>query len=305
MKRPRQFRKKERRRGLYARHRHAFSGREDSRPTLEERFAALWEQHDRREASDGGILGRTLAKELAFWRDFSAALRGFLSSIRPAARALFWSRPSTPAADTGPSSADYGSRQTIDFDLFDEIVTKNLFGVDLNAESVEITVGAVAENRAPDHQLQNLEATIKVGNSLIDDPAFTDALRLARRVPEVFAQGGFDVVIGNPPYVRMELLKSVKPYLESTTGRRGSRRPLRLFLRARHRPAEGRRAARLYLVLDFFRTGSGENLRALSRRRRRRRSRRRFRRPADFRGCNHLSGDCDAQQRRRQAGEVR
>ncbi|MFM6395456.1 MAG: Eco57I restriction-modification methylase domain-containing protein, partial [Planktothrix sp.] len=28
------------------------------------------------------------------------------------------------------------------------------------------------------------------------------------------AQGGFDVVIGNPPYVRQELLSSIKPYLK-------------------------------------------------------------------------------------------
>jgi hypothetical protein len=32
--------------------------------------------------------------------------------------------------------------------------------------------------------------------------------------PSVFAEGGFDVVLGNPPYVRMEHLKALKPYLE-------------------------------------------------------------------------------------------
>jgi methylase of polypeptide subunit release factors len=32
--------------------------------------------------------------------------------------------------------------------------------------------------------------------------------------PEVFAAGGFDVVLGNPPYVRQELLGPIKPYLE-------------------------------------------------------------------------------------------
>ncbi|MFP4602515.1 MAG: Eco57I restriction-modification methylase domain-containing protein, partial [Halochromatium sp.] len=31
--------------------------------------------------------------------------------------------------------------------------------------------------------------------------------------PEVFARGGFDVVIGNPPYVRQEALGPLKPYL--------------------------------------------------------------------------------------------
>jgi hypothetical protein len=62
------------------------------------------------------------------------------------------------------------------------------------------------------HHLQNLEATIKVGNSLIDDPAFTNRpFNWRTAFVDVFAQGGFDVVIGNPPYVRMELVKPVKP----------------------------------------------------------------------------------------------
>ena len=33
--------------------------------------------------------------------------------------------------------------------------------------------------------------------------------------PEVFAQGGFDVVVGNPPYIRQELLSAYKPWLET------------------------------------------------------------------------------------------
>ncbi len=32
--------------------------------------------------------------------------------------------------------------------------------------------------------------------------------------PEVFQEGGFDVVIGNPPYVRQELIRPIKPILE-------------------------------------------------------------------------------------------
>ena len=31
----------------------------------------------------------------------------------------------------------------------------------------------------------------------------------------VFRDGGFDVVIGNPPYVRQELFKEIKPYLKT------------------------------------------------------------------------------------------
>ena len=32
--------------------------------------------------------------------------------------------------------------------------------------------------------------------------------------PEVFQEGGFDIVIGNPPYVRQELIRAIKPILK-------------------------------------------------------------------------------------------
>lgn len=104
----------------------------------------------------------------------------------------------------------------IDFDFFDEIVTKNLFGVDLSSESVEITRLALwLKTARSQHRLQNLEANIRVGNSLIDDPAWTERpFNWRQQFPDIFAAGGFDVVIGNPPYVRMELIKPIKPYLE-------------------------------------------------------------------------------------------
>jgi len=31
---------------------------------------------------------------------------------------------------------------------------------------------------------------------------------------EIFAKGGFDIVIGNPPYVRQEKIKEIKAYLK-------------------------------------------------------------------------------------------
>ena len=44
-------------------------------------------------------------------------------------------------------------------------------------------------------------------------PADTRAFDWRAAFPEVFARGGFDVVIGNPPYVRQEVLGPFKPYL--------------------------------------------------------------------------------------------
>src|SRR5690606_17518337 len=46
------------------------------------------------------------------------------------------------------------------------------------------------------------------GNSLIDDPAVAGDLAFSweTEFPQVFAKGGFDVVIGNPPYVQSHAL---------------------------------------------------------------------------------------------------
>ena len=44
-------------------------------------------------------------------------------------------------------------------------------------------------------------------------PPDTRAFDWPAAFPEVFARGGFDVVVGNPPYVRQEILGPFKPYL--------------------------------------------------------------------------------------------
>lgn len=65
------------------------------------------------------------------------------------------------------------------------------------------------------HRLQNLEASIKIGDSLINDKTWTERpFDWRAAFPDVFAKGRFDVVIGNPPYVWMELIKKFKRYLE-------------------------------------------------------------------------------------------
>ena len=102
----------------------------------------------------------------------------------------------------------------IDFDVFDRIVTHDLHGVDLNAESVEITrLSLWLKTARRDHRLQNLEATIKDGDSLIADAAFAARpFDWRARFPDVFAAGGFDVVIGNPQAVHSVRWITVTPY---------------------------------------------------------------------------------------------
>jgi Eco57I restriction-modification methylase/TaqI-like C-terminal specificity domain len=110
------------------------------------------------------------------------------------------------------------------FDLFDtdrDILTGNLYGVDLNSESIEISqLSLWLKTAKRGKKLENLSHTLKVGNSLIgtvgDGARYSDkAFDWQAAFPEVVAQGGFDVVIGNPPYVRQELISPIKPYLQA------------------------------------------------------------------------------------------
>lgn len=87
------------------------------------------------------------------------------------------------------------------------ILENNLFGVDINEESVEIAQLALWLRTAKPHRkLNTLNQNIKCGNSLISDPAIAGekAFDWQEQFTKVFEKGGFDVVIGNPPYVRAD-----------------------------------------------------------------------------------------------------
>jgi type I restriction-modification system DNA methylase subunit len=100
-------------------------------------------------------------------------------------------------------------------DFENSILENNLFGVDINEESVEIAkLSLWLRTAQPNRKLNDLNHNLKCGNSLIDDPAVAGdkAFNWQQEFPDVFARGGFDVVIGNPPYVRQELLGDYKDY---------------------------------------------------------------------------------------------
>ena len=89
-------------------------------------------------------------------------------------------------------------------DVEKSILENNLFGVDLNEESVEIAkLSLWLRTAQPNRKLNDLNNNIKCGNSLIDDVAIAGekAFHWQSAFPYVFAKGGFDVIIGNPPYV--------------------------------------------------------------------------------------------------------
>ena len=87
------------------------------------------------------------------------------------------------------------------------ILEHNLYGVDINEESVEIAQLALWLRTAKPHRkLNSLNENIKCGNSLINDSAIAGekAFNWQEQFPKVFEKGGFDVVIGNPPYVQLQ-----------------------------------------------------------------------------------------------------
>jgi hypothetical protein len=89
------------------------------------------------------------------------------------------------------------------------ILNDNLYGVDLSPEAVEITQLALWIRSATREQtLATLSKNIVHGNSLVHDPSVhPDGFDWKERFPEVFnhEQAGFDCLIGNPPWERMDL----------------------------------------------------------------------------------------------------
>ncbi|MDA1054248.1 MAG: N-6 DNA methylase [Planctomycetota bacterium] len=103
------------------------------------------------------------------------------------------------------------------FDLDKRILENNLYGVDLNEEAIEICrLSLWIKTAERGKSLTSLDHSIRVGNSVVaDSSVHPKALDWQSAFPEVFQQGGFDVVVANPPYVRQEWLSEYKPYLQS------------------------------------------------------------------------------------------
>jgi hypothetical protein len=126
------------------------------------------------------------------------------------------------------------------------ILTEHIFGVDIDRQAVEVTKlslllkvleGLKQLALFSERALPNLDSNIKCGNSLIGPDYFAgqmmpdnDELKRVnpfdwqQGFPEAMQAGGFDCVIGNPPYLnvddtwgkgdpRLTALKSLYPYI--------------------------------------------------------------------------------------------
>jgi adenine-specific DNA-methyltransferase len=117
------------------------------------------------------------------------------------------------------------------------ILLNNIFGVDIDVNAVEVTKLSLllkcmeGETSASiSHQMKmfnervlpTLDENTKSGNSLIDTDYYDSQLDFGEEkkikpfnwqkgFPEVFKHGGFDVVIGNPPYIRIQSLVENSP----------------------------------------------------------------------------------------------
>ena len=91
-----------------------------------------------------------------------------------------------------------------------KILENNIYGVDINSESVDIAKLSLWLNTAKKgKKLTTLTDNIKCGNSLI-----SDEFDWQKEFPKVFENGGFDVIIGNPPYFNVQTLGAGSSYVK-------------------------------------------------------------------------------------------
>ncbi|MFH1908394.1 MAG: TaqI-like C-terminal specificity domain-containing protein [Chloroflexota bacterium] len=126
-----------------------------------------------------------------------------------------------------------------------EILLNNIHGVDIDAQAVEVTklslLLKVLENASGqlglgmERVLPDLGNNIKCGNSLIgfdyfegqmfadeEERASVNAFDWRNEFKDVFARGGFDVVIGNPPYIQLSMADYYNESVSSYFGQKYS-----------------------------------------------------------------------------------
>ena len=164
---------------------------------------------------------QTVEQHIAFWEAYKEQLRNIKVLDPACGSGAFLNQAFDYLYAEGQKVNDEISRlhlgQREIFELDRHILTNNIFGVDLNPESVEITkLSLWLKTASKGKELTALDENIKCGNSLIDDAAVAGerAFDWEKEFVEIIKGGGFDVIIGNPPYVfaREKINKAEKSY---------------------------------------------------------------------------------------------
>ena len=117
------------------------------------------------------------------------------------------------------------------FEINKTVLNENLFGIDKSSEAVEITrLSLWLKTAVRGKKLTFIDRNVRQGNSVVSDPqvdpfafdwaagrvaqSFLEYLPDDENVEQIDARWreGFDAVIGNPPYVRQELLTPYKAH---------------------------------------------------------------------------------------------
>jgi type I restriction-modification system DNA methylase subunit len=211
--------------------------------------------------------GKEHENELAFWREWQDTLRT-IKIVDPACGSGAFLVAAFDVLQLEYQKVNERIAElTAHFSVFDlnkEILNSNLFGVDLNSESIEITkLSLWLKTAQRGKKLENIDNCLQVGNSLgFESPVQKDGFYWQNNFSKILKSGGFDVVLGNPPYVRMELLTPLKPYLKENYKVVSERADLyTYFFELGFKLLKPNGMLGFISSATFFKTGSGEPLR--------------------------------------------
>ena len=154
-----------------------------------------------------------------------------------------WAKTKQPSIYQGPSPDPNTPNWNLTTSEKKRILLNNIYGVDIDSQAVEVTKLSLLlkvlegeSNQTLANQLRmfheralpDLGDNIKCGNSLVGPDFYQQQTMLDdeeryrvnvfdwdKEFSEITKAGGFDAVIGNPPYVRQESLSDFKDYFAS------------------------------------------------------------------------------------------
>ena len=151
--------------------------------------------------------GAFLTQVFAFlWNEWKIALKES-EKVKTPATPLVNGNGKNKSKNNGKEAGFFETEENFipeEWEIKKSIIQNNLFGVDLNPESVEITKLALwllhANKTTP---LSDLSQNVKQGNSLISDKSVHFlAFDWEKEFPFQF-----DVIVGNPPYVSIKMIE--------------------------------------------------------------------------------------------------